>query len=61
MTIRGYTPAGGPDFDSFITQTGNGTVVFSKVLSRRTLKVGSNRNYARGDLCEWLLCRFESD
>lgn len=49
LTIPGYTPVGGSEFDSFINQTTNGTVAFTKVLSRHTIKVGYEQYFYRFD------------
>ncbi len=49
VTIPGYTPVGGSEFDSFINQTTNGTVAFTKVLSRHTIKVGYEQYFYRFD------------
>ncbi|MGE5111819.1 MAG: carboxypeptidase regulatory-like domain-containing protein [Acidobacteriaceae bacterium] len=43
----GYTPVGGAEFDSFITQAANGSVSFTKVLSRHTIKVGYEQYFSR--------------
>jgi hypothetical protein len=40
LNIPGYTPVGGSEFDSFITQTVNGSVAYTKLLGRHTIKVG---------------------
>jgi hypothetical protein len=40
LSIPGYTPVGGSEFDSFITQTTNGSIAYTKLLGRHTLKVG---------------------
>ncbi|HEY1580682.1 MAG TPA: carboxypeptidase-like regulatory domain-containing protein [Terracidiphilus sp.] len=49
LSIPGYTPVGGSEFDSFINQTTNGTVAFTKVLSRHTIKVGYEQYFYRFD------------
>jgi len=45
----GYTGVGGSEFDSFINQTTNGSVAFTKVLNRHTIKVGYEQYFARFD------------
>jgi hypothetical protein len=40
---------GGSEFDSFINQTSNGSVAFTKVLSRHTIKVGYEQYFYRFD------------
>lgn len=47
LTIPGYTPVGGSEFDSFINQTVNGSVAFTKVLNRHTFKVGYEQYFYR--------------
>ncbi len=47
LTISGYTPVGGSEFDSFITQTDNGTVSVSRLLGRHTLKAGYEQYFVR--------------
>ncbi|MBS1842365.1 MAG: carboxypeptidase regulatory-like domain-containing protein [Acidobacteria bacterium] len=49
LSISGYTGIGGSEFDSFINQTVNGTVAFTKVLHRHTLKFGYEQYFARFD------------
>lgn len=49
VTIPGYTPVGGSEFDSFINQTTNGTVAYTKVLSRHSIKVGYEQYFYRFD------------
>ena len=49
LTIPGYTPVGGSEFDSFINQTTNGSVAFTKVFSRHTLKAGYEQYFYRFD------------
>ncbi len=43
----GFANVGGSQFDTFINQTENGTVAFTKVLGRHTLKVGYEQYYYR--------------
>jgi hypothetical protein len=43
----GFSNAGGSQFDTFINQTQNATVGFTKVLGRHTLKVGYEQYYYR--------------
>jgi len=45
----GYTTVGGSEFDSFTNQTTNGSIAFTKVLNRHTIKVGYEQYYARFD------------
>ena len=52
MTVNGpngtgYTPVGGSEFDSFITQTDNGTVSMSRLFGRHTLKIGYEQYFTR--------------
>jgi hypothetical protein len=47
MTVSGYTPVGGSEFDSFITQTDNGTVSMSHLFGRHTLKIGYEQYFTR--------------
>ena len=47
MTVSGYTPVGGAEFDSFITQTDNGTVSATRLLGRHTLKFGYEQYFLR--------------
>ncbi len=47
LSIPGYTGVGGSEFDSFTNQTANGTVSFTKVLHRHTLKLGYEHYFAR--------------
>ncbi|MGA8151875.1 MAG: carboxypeptidase-like regulatory domain-containing protein [Terriglobales bacterium] len=43
----GYSNVGGSEFDTFINQTENGTVAFTKVLGRHTIKVGYEQYFVR--------------
>lgn len=47
MTVSGYTPVGGSEFDSFITQTYNGTVSATRLLGRHTIKIGYEQSLIR--------------
>ena len=47
MTISGYTPVGGAEFDSFITQSDNGSVSVTRLLGRHTLKLGYEQSFIR--------------
>jgi len=52
MTVNGpngtgYTPVGGSEFDSFITQTDNGTISMSRLFGRHTLKIGYEQYFTR--------------
>lgn len=47
LNIPGYTPVGGSEFDSFITQTTNGSIAYTKLLGRHTLKVGYEEYFYR--------------
>jgi len=47
MTISGYTPVGGSEFDSFITQTYNGTVSATRLVGRHSLKIGYEQSLIR--------------
>lgn len=47
VTISGYTPVGGAEFDSFITQTDNGTVSVTHLFGRHTLKAGYEQSFVR--------------
>lgn len=49
LNIPGYTGVGGSEFDTFINQTTNGYVNFTKVLNRHTLKAGFELYFARFD------------
>lgn len=49
LNLPGYTPVGGSEFDSFINQTSNGSVAFTKVVSRHTLKLGYEQYFYRFD------------
>ena len=43
----GYTPVGGSEFDSFITQTYNGTVSATRLVGRHTFKIGYEQSLTR--------------
>jgi hypothetical protein len=47
MTISGYTPVGGAEFDSFITQSDNGSVSVTRLLGRHTIKIGYEQSFVR--------------
>ncbi|MFC5863669.1 carboxypeptidase-like regulatory domain-containing protein [Acidicapsa dinghuensis] len=47
LTISGYTPVGGSEFDSFITQTYNGTVSATRLIGRHSIKVGYEQSLIR--------------
>ena len=47
MTISGYTPVGGAEFDSFITQSDNGSVSVTRLLGRHTIKAGFEMSFVR--------------
>jgi hypothetical protein len=47
LTISGYTPVGGSEFDSFLTQTYNGTVSATRIFGRHTLKIGYEQSLIR--------------
>ncbi len=47
MNIPGYTPVGGSEFDTFINQTTNGSVAFTKLLGRHTIKTGYEQYFYR--------------
>jgi len=47
MLVSGYTPVGGSEFDSFITQTYNGTVSATRLLGRHSIKVGYEQSLIR--------------
>ncbi len=49
LSIPGYTPVGGSEFDSFINQTANGTVSLTKIIGRHSLKVGYEQYFGRFD------------
>lgn len=44
---QGFSNVGGSQFDTFINQTTNGTVSFTKVIGRHTLKVGYEQYFYR--------------
>jgi hypothetical protein len=43
----GYTAVGGSEFDSFITQTYNGTVSATRLMGRHTFKIGYEQSFIR--------------
>jgi hypothetical protein len=43
----GYTHVGGDQYDSFLTQTDNGTVSFTRLYGRHTLKAGYEQYFVR--------------
>jgi hypothetical protein len=43
----GYTPVGGAEFDSFLTQTYNGTVSVTRLLGRHSIKAGYEQSLMR--------------
>ncbi len=47
LHIPGYTSVGGAEFDSFLNQTTNGSVAFTKIIGRHTLKAGYQEFFAR--------------
>jgi hypothetical protein len=47
LNISGYTPVGGSEFDSFITQTANGSASFTRLIGRHTLKAGYEQYFVR--------------
>lgn len=47
LTISGYTPVGGSEFDSFITQTYNGTVSATRLIGRHSIKIGYEQSLIR--------------
>ena len=47
VTISGYTPVGGAEFDSFITQTNNGTISVTRLFGRHAIKVGYEQSFTR--------------
>jgi len=47
VTISGYTPVGGAEFDSFITQSDNGNVSVTRLLGRHTIKIGYEQSFIR--------------
>ncbi|HEX7361785.1 MAG TPA: carboxypeptidase-like regulatory domain-containing protein [Bryobacteraceae bacterium] len=49
LNIPGYTGVGGSEFDSFINQTTNGHISFTKVLNRHTIKAGLDIDFSRFD------------
>jgi hypothetical protein len=47
LSIPGYSSVGGSEFDSFINQNVNGSVAFTKVLHRHTIKAGFELYFLR--------------
>ena len=47
MSLPGYTSVGGAEFDNFINQTVNGSVAFTKIIGRHTIKFGYQEDFAR--------------
>jgi hypothetical protein len=47
VNIAGYTHVGGDQYDSFLTQTDNGTVSVTRLLGRHTLKAGYEQYFIR--------------
>jgi len=47
LNINGFSNVGGSQFDTFINQTENASVGFTKVLGRHTIKVGYEQYYYR--------------
>ncbi len=47
LTIPGYTPVGGSEFDSFINQNTNGSASLTKIFGRHTIKVGYEQYFYR--------------
>jgi hypothetical protein len=47
LNINGYSNVGGSEFDTFINQTENATVAYTKVMGRHTVKVGYEQYYVR--------------
>ena len=47
LNLGGYSNVGGSEFDTFINQTENGTVSYTKVMGRHTIKVGYEQYYVR--------------
>ena len=47
VTPSGYTHVGGAEYDSFITQTDNGTVSLTRLIGRHTLKIGYEQYFTR--------------
>ena len=47
LTIPGYTPVGGSEFDSFVNQNTNGSASVTKIIGRHTIKVGYEQYFYR--------------
>ena len=47
LNINGFSNVGGSQFDTFINQTENATVGYTKVIGRHTIKVGYEQYYYR--------------
>ena len=47
LNINGYSNVGGSEFDTFINQTENASVAYTKVMGRHTIKVGYEQGYLR--------------
>jgi hypothetical protein len=47
LNVNGYSNVGGSQFDTFINQTENATVGYTKVMGRHTLKFGYEQYYYR--------------
>ena len=47
LNISGFSNVGGSEFDTFINQTENGSVGYTKVIGRHTIKVGYEQYYYR--------------
>lgn len=47
LNVNGYSNVGGSEFDTFINQTENATVAYTKVIGRHTFKVGYEQYYLR--------------
>ena len=47
LNINGYSNVGGSEFDTFINQTENGSVGYTKVIGRHTIKAGYEQYYYR--------------
>ena len=47
LNINGFSNVGGSQFDTFINQTENATVGYTKVMGRHTIKVGYEQYYYR--------------
>ena len=47
LNLPGFSNVGGSEFDTFINQNANGSVSFTKILGRHTLKVGFEQYFLR--------------